>query len=47
MIILLGGSGYVGQAFQAFLEKENLPFRSIARKEVDYYNKATLARLIP
>ena len=46
MIVLLGGSGYVGQAFQAFLETKNLPFCSIARNEVNYYNKAKLAKLI-
>ena len=46
MIILLGGSGYVGQAFQVFLKTKNMPFQSIARKELDYYDKTKLAQLI-
>lgn len=46
MILLLGGSGYIGQAFQTFLEKEKISFRNIARKDVDYYDKTKLAKLI-
>ena len=46
MILLIGGSGYVGQAFQTFLKTKEAPFLSIARKEVDYYDKAKLASLI-
>ena len=36
MIYLLGGSGYVGQAYQSLLKKKNLPFRSLRRAELDY-----------
>lgn len=46
MILLLGGSGYVGQAFQTFLEKEKISFLNIARKDVDYYDKTKLTELI-
>lgn len=46
MILLLGGSGYIGRAFQTFLEKEKISFRNIARKDVDYYDKTKLAKLI-
>jgi len=36
MILLLGGSGYVGQAYQRLLTRKNLPFRNLARRDVDY-----------
>ncbi|MEO0054795.1 MAG: hypothetical protein RLZZ50_742 [Verrucomicrobiota bacterium] len=42
MIYLLGGSGYVGQAYQVFLAKKGLAFRSIARRELDYSDPARL-----
>lgn len=42
MIYLLGGSGYVGQAYQALLTRLGLPFRNIRRAELDYANSATL-----
>jgi dTDP-4-dehydrorhamnose reductase len=38
MIYLLGGSGYVGQAYQALLTKKGIPFRNLRRAEVDYTN---------
>ena len=43
MIILLGGSGYVGHAFQTLLTRLEVPFRSLARKEVDYSHPHRLA----
>ncbi|HVT71781.1 MAG TPA: sugar nucleotide-binding protein [Lacunisphaera sp.] len=46
MIILLGGSGYVGSAYQAFLQRKGLPFRSLRRAEFDYTNRAALAELL-
>jgi UDP-glucose 4,6-dehydratase len=46
MILLLGGSGYIGSAFQSFLTSKGLAYRKIARSEVDYYDKAQLAQLI-
>ncbi|MBL9189247.1 MAG: sugar nucleotide-binding protein [Opitutaceae bacterium] len=42
MIYLLGGSGYVGTAYQALLTRKGIPFRNLRRAEVDYSNVATL-----
>ena len=42
MIYLLGGSGYVGAAYQALLARKGLPFRNLLRSEVDYADRATL-----
>ena len=42
MIYLLGGSGYVGHAYQALLTRKNIPFRNLRRAEVDYTDTATL-----
>jgi len=36
MILLLGASGYMGQAFTRALQESGHPFKSLARKEVDY-----------
>jgi dTDP-4-dehydrorhamnose reductase len=36
MILLLGASGYVGQAFVSELQRRRQPFTPLARKEVDY-----------
>lgn len=38
MIYLLGGSGYVGQAYQALLTRKGIPFRNLRRAELDYTN---------
>jgi dTDP-4-dehydrorhamnose reductase len=46
MIILLGGSGYVGQAYQRLFVRRGLAFRNVARKEVDYTNVQALAGLL-
>jgi dTDP-4-dehydrorhamnose reductase len=46
MIHLLGGSGYVGQAYQALLRRKGLPFRNLSRAEVDYTDPAVLADLL-
>ena len=43
MIYLLGGSGYVGQAYQALLTRKNIPFRNLRRADVDYTNPAVLS----
>jgi dTDP-4-dehydrorhamnose reductase len=45
MIYLLGGSGYVGQAYQALLRRKDLPFRNLSRAEVDYTDPAVLGSL--
>jgi dTDP-4-dehydrorhamnose reductase len=42
MIYLLGGSGYVGQAYQALLTRKGIPFRNLRRADLDYTNPAVL-----
>ena len=42
MIYLLGGSGYVGRAYQEILEQKNVAFRSLSRAELNYADPATL-----
>src|SRR5688572_2390916 len=46
MIYLLGGSGYVGSAYQALLARKNLPFRNLRRAEFDYTDQAALTELL-
>ncbi|HEX5221460.1 MAG TPA: sugar nucleotide-binding protein [Verrucomicrobiae bacterium] len=36
MILLLGGTGYIGQAFKTELERRQSSFISLSRREVDY-----------
>jgi 3,5-epimerase/4-reductase len=42
MIYLLGGSGYVGQAYQALLRRKGVAFRNLKRSELDYANPSVL-----
>lgn len=42
MIYLLGGSGYVGGAFQALFRRKGIPYRNLRRSEVDYTDPGTL-----
>ena len=42
MIYLLGGSGYVGHAYQALLASKGIPFRNLRRSEIDYTNPKVL-----
>jgi len=42
MIYLLGGSGYVGHAYQALLTRKGIPFRNLRRAEIDYTSPAML-----
>lgn len=42
MIYLLGGSGYVGSAYQALLARKGIPFRNIRRADLDYTNRDVL-----
>jgi len=42
MIYLLGGSGYVGQAYQTLLARKGLPFRNLRRAELDYTDPSVL-----
>ena len=46
MIYLLGGSGYVGSAYQALLQRKGLPFRNVRRADFDYTNRAALTELL-
>ena len=46
MIYLLGGSGYVGSAYQALLQRKGLPFRNVRRADFDYTNQAALTDLL-
>jgi dTDP-4-dehydrorhamnose reductase len=41
-IVLLGGSGYVGQTFQEILKKRGVSFRNFSRENLDYYDPKTL-----
>ncbi len=43
MIYLLGGSGFVGQAYQALLARKGIAFRNLRRAEIDYTNPKVLA----
>jgi len=42
MIYLLGGSGYVGQAYQNLLTQKGIAFKSISRAHLDYSNPSAL-----
>ena len=42
MIYLLGGSGYVGHAYQALLTRKGIPFKNLRRAEIDYSDSDTL-----
>jgi len=42
MIYLLGGSGYVGHAYQALFRIKGMAYRSLSRSEMDYTDRETL-----
>jgi dTDP-4-dehydrorhamnose reductase len=46
MIYLLGGSGYVGAAYQALLSRKGVAFRNLRRAEFDYADQAALTGLL-
>lgn len=46
MIFLLGGSGYVGSAYQALFTRRGLAFRNVRRADFDYTNRAALTELL-
>lgn len=46
MIYLLGGSGYVGTAYQALLQRKGIPFRNLRRSDFDYSNQSELTELL-
>jgi dTDP-4-dehydrorhamnose reductase len=45
-ILLLGGSGYVGTAFQDLFKSRGIPYRSVCRAESAGYDPAQIIRLI-
>ena len=46
MILVLGGSGYVGTAFTQLLAGKGIPHRSVSRAEANYYCRDVLIRLL-
>jgi len=46
MILLLGASGYIGQAFERELQRRGAPFRSLSRHQVDYTQFETLRKFL-
>ena len=46
MIYLLGGSGYVGSAYQALFTRRGLLFRNLRRADLDYTDRAVLTGLL-
>ena len=46
MILLLGGTGYIGQAFADELRRRNCAFRAVSRSECDYSQYAFLSELL-
>lgn len=46
MIYLLGGSGYVGSAYQALFVRKGIRYRNLKRSEVDYGDVAKLISVL-
>ena len=46
MIVLLGGSGYVGRAFQSLLSKRSVAYIAPSRRQVDYTDYRTLVEFL-
>jgi dTDP-4-dehydrorhamnose reductase len=46
MIVLLGGSGYVGTAYQRFFLKRGIEFVNARRADINYYDRDTLRKLL-
>ena len=46
MFLILGGNGYVGQAFQKYLQQKDISFEVISRSDVDYADEKSLLQLI-
>ncbi len=46
MILLLGASGYVGQAFERELRRRGWKYQSLSRREVDYTQFETLRKFL-
>lgn len=46
MILVLGGSGFIGGAFLRYFDQQGLSYRSVSRKELDYYDPDSLISLL-
>jgi dTDP-4-dehydrorhamnose reductase len=46
MILLLGASGYIGNAYVEHLERNGISFRSLSRSDLDYTNVAKLTAVL-
>jgi dTDP-4-dehydrorhamnose reductase len=46
MILLLGATGYIGQAFAQELQRRKIDFKAISRKEIDYTNFEALLNFL-
>lgn len=46
MIILVGSSGYVGTAYQSYLNAHHIPFTAVTRHTVDLGDKSAIATLL-
>ncbi len=46
MILLLGGSGYVGNEFRQFFDNHAIQYRSLSRMDADYTRRDVLIRVI-
>ena len=46
MIYLLGGLGYIGNAFKRYFERRGIAFRSLGRTDLDYTNLTTLTAVL-
>jgi dTDP-4-dehydrorhamnose reductase len=46
MILLLGGAGYVGTAYQKFFTTRGIAVRSVSRREIDYTRPELLRTLL-
>lgn len=42
-VLVIGGSGYVGQAFLAYFATQEIPCLSLSRRQLDYYDPSLLA----
>lgn len=45
-VLLLGGTGYVGNAFQLLFKQRGIDYTNVTRFETDYTNKETLEKLL-
>ena len=46
MIVLLGGTGYIGQAYQLFFNDRRIKYISLKRSDVDYKNPTILTEVL-